>query len=151
MVLPDDLLDDVIAVAGGQQFYVNAIDQLTMADFIIRGQYDRHIRRMRARYRRRREALITALAGFDVGIRGLPAGLHLLLNLPDGTEPTVLRRAAGAGVALAGLARTRHPLAGADVERRDGVVVNFGTPAEHAFAAAVVALCGVLRDSGLAR
>jgi GntR family transcriptional regulator/MocR family aminotransferase len=63
----------------------------------------------------------------------------------------VLRRAAGAGVALAGLARTRHPLAGADVERRDGVVVNFGTPAEHAFAAAVVALCGVLRDSGLAR
>jgi GntR family transcriptional regulator / MocR family aminotransferase len=151
MVLPDDLLDDVIAVAGGQQFYVNAIDQLTMADFIIRGQYDRHIRRMRARYRRRREALITALAGFDVGIRGLPAGLHLLLNLPDGTEPMVLRRAAGAGVALAGLARTRHPLAGADVARRDGVVVNFGTPAEHAFAAAVDALCGVLRDSGLAR
>ena len=33
MVLPDNLIDPVLAAAGGQQFYVNAIDQLTMADF----------------------------------------------------------------------------------------------------------------------
>ena len=148
MVLPDDLLDDVVAAAGGQQFYVNAIDQLTMADFIISGQYDRHIRRSRASYRRRREALVAALAGFDVGISGVPAGLHVLLTLPDGLEHTVLRRAAEAGVALAGLARLRHPLAPSDAPRRDGIVVNFGTPAQHEFTAAIDALCGVLRDSG---
>jgi GntR family transcriptional regulator/MocR family aminotransferase len=151
MVLPHDLLDDVIAAAGGQQFYVNAIDQLTMADFITSGQYDRHIRRSRAGYRRRRAALIAALAGFDVGISGVPAGLHVLLTLPDGLEHTVLRRAAEAGVALAGLARLRHPLAPSDAPRRDGIVVNFGTPAEHEFTAAIDALCAVLRDSGLAR
>ncbi|MGB9303035.1 MAG: hypothetical protein WCB92_04950 [Mycobacterium sp.] len=33
----------------------------------------------------------------------------------------------------------------------DGIVVNFGTPAEHAFAPALDALCGVVRDRGLAR
>jgi GntR family transcriptional regulator / MocR family aminotransferase len=93
MVLPDDLVDGVISAAGGQQFYVNGIDQSTMADFITRGQYDRHIRRMRSRYRRRRDALVAALAGFDVGISGFPAGLHLLLTLPDGAEHRVLRRA----------------------------------------------------------
>jgi GntR family transcriptional regulator / MocR family aminotransferase len=148
MVLPGGLVDDVITAAGGQQFYVNGIDQLTMADFLARGQYDRHIRRMRLRYRRRRDELVDALTGFNVGVRGLPAGLHLLLHLPDGTEHEVLRRAAEAGVALAGLSRLRHPLA--DVPHHDGVVVNFGAPAEHAFASAVDALRRVLGASGLA-
>jgi GntR family transcriptional regulator / MocR family aminotransferase len=140
----------VIAAAGGQQFYVDGVAALTMADFIASGHYDRHVRRMRARYRRRRDALVDALSGLDVGIRGLPAGLHLLLALPDGAEHRVLRMAAEAGVALAGLSRLRHPLAGPEMPHRDGVVVNFGTPAEHSFAAAVDALCGVLSSSGLA-
>ncbi len=38
MVLPDELVDPVIDAAGGEQFYVDAIDQLTMADFIASGQ-----------------------------------------------------------------------------------------------------------------
>jgi GntR family transcriptional regulator/MocR family aminotransferase len=144
MALPDDLVEPVIAAAGGQQFYVNAIDQLTMADFIVSGQYDKHIRRMRVSYRRRRDTLVERLRPFDVRLSGLAAGLHLLLLLPDGTEPEVLRRAGEAGIALAGLARLRHPLAGPDVPAEDGIVVNFGAPAEHAFGAAVDALCEVL-------
>jgi GntR family transcriptional regulator/MocR family aminotransferase len=150
MALPDDLVDPVIAAAGGQQFYVNAIDQLTMADFIDAGQYDKHIRRMRIAYRRRRDELVRRLAGFAVGISGLSAGLHLLLLLPDGAEHGVLRRAGEAGIALSGLSHLRHPLAGPDIPEADGVVVNFGGPAEHAFGAAVDALCGVLDASGLA-
>ena len=100
MVVPDDLMDSVLAAAGGQQFYVDAVSQLTMADFIVSGQYDRHIRRMRGRYRRRRDALVEALADFKVGISGLSAGVNMLLTLPDGTEHAVLRRAGEAGIAL---------------------------------------------------
>jgi GntR family transcriptional regulator/MocR family aminotransferase len=144
MALPDELVEPVIDAAGGQQFYVNAIDQLTMADFISTGQYDRHIRRMRNSYRRRRDALVERLNPFDVRISGLSAGLHLLLLLPDGTEHELLRRAGEAGIALSGLSRLRHPLAGQDVPDGDGLVVNFGAPAEHAFGAAVDALCEVL-------
>lgn len=55
MVLPEVLVDRVMDTAGGQQFYVDAISQLTLADFIASGYYDRHIRRMRARYRKRRD------------------------------------------------------------------------------------------------
>jgi GntR family transcriptional regulator/MocR family aminotransferase len=146
MALPDDLVEPVIAAAGGQQFYVNAIDQLTMADFIANGQYDKHIRRMRISYRHRRDALVERLRPFDVRVSGLSAGLHLLLVLPDGTEHEVLRRAGEAEIALSGLSRLRHPLAGPDVPAADGVVVNFGAPAEHAFGAAVDALCDVLAD-----
>ena len=145
MALPDDLVEPVIAAAGGQQFYVNAIDQLTMADFIRSGQYDKHIRRMRNSYRRRRDTLVERLRPFDVRMSGLSAGLHLLLLLPDGTEHEVLRRAGEAGIALAGLSRLRHPHARPDVPSGDGVVINFGAPAEHAFGPAVDALCGVLK------
>ena len=84
MVLPDNLIDAVLDAAGGQQFYVDAMSQLTMADFIGHGNYDKHIRRMRMRYRRRRDTLVEALSGFDVGISGLAAGVNLVLTLPDG-------------------------------------------------------------------
>lgn len=151
MVLPDDLVDRVVAALGGQQFYVNAIAQLTMADFISTGMYDKHIRRARLAYRRRRDRLVEALARFDVGISGMSAGLHLMLTLPDGTEGEVLRRAGEAGIGLSGLALLRHPDAGAETPRTDGIVVSFGTPAEHAFTAAVDALCGVLASVGAAR
>jgi GntR family transcriptional regulator / MocR family aminotransferase len=151
MVVPDSLMDSVLAAAGGAQFYVDGISQLTMADFVTSGQYDRHIRRMRTRYRRRRDALVDALAGFDVGVSGLSAGVNMLLTLPDGAEPEVLRRAGEAGIALNGLSMMRHPLAGPEVPDADGIIVGFAAPAEHAFAVAVDALCGVLRASGLVR
>ena len=144
MVLPENLIEPVIAAMGGQQFYVNGIAQLTMADFISSGSYDKHIRRMRMVYRRRRDRLVEALKPLDVGITGLSAGLHLMLTLPDGTEHEVMRRCGEAGIALSGLALLRHPDAGPEVPATDGIVVNFGTPAEHAFGAAMDALCRVL-------
>lgn len=144
MALPDALVEPVVAAMGGNQFFVDAVTQLTLADFVRSGGYDRHIRRMRMRYRRRRDRLVDALAPFDVGIRGLAAGLNVLLTLPDGAEREVLQRAGDAGVALVGLSAMRHPDAGPEVPDPDGVIVGFGAPAEHAFAGAVDALCGVL-------
>jgi GntR family transcriptional regulator/MocR family aminotransferase len=146
MVVPTELVDDVVAAAGGQQFYVDALTQLTMADFIVAGHYDKHIRRMRTSYRRRRDTLAQRLAPFApaVTVTGLSAGLHLLLLLPQGTEPELLQRAGEAGVGIAGLSRLRHPLADNSIARPDGVVVNFGTPGEHAFPRAVDALCAVV-------
>lgn len=149
MVLPADLVDRVHAGMGGQHFHVDALLQLTMADFITTGAYDKHIRRMRMVYRRRRDLLAKALAPFEVGIRGLSAGLHLQLTLPAGTEAEVLRRAGEAGIGLSGLRLLRHPDADPDIADSDGIVVSFGAPAEHAFPAAVDALCRVL--AGLKR
>ncbi|MGZ8813202.1 MAG: MocR-like pyridoxine biosynthesis transcription factor PdxR [Mycobacterium sp.] len=149
MVLPTDLVDAVIDAEGGSQFYVDGITQLTMAEFITSGGYDKHIRRMRLRYRRRRDLVVQALSAADVSIRGLDAGLNLTLTLPDGAEHEVLQRAGEAGLGVSGLAIMRHPQAGSEIPRPDGLVVGFGTPAEHAFGAAIDALRAVLSASGL--
>ncbi len=151
MVVPDNLIDAVMAAGGGYQYYVDSVSQLTMADFIGCGNYDKHIRRMRMRYRRRRDSLVEALSRFDVGISGLSAGVNLVLTLPDDTEHAVVRRAGQAGIALQGLSIMRHPLAGPEVPNPDGIIVGFAAPPEHAFGAAVEALLDVLRATGLAR
>ena len=71
-----------------------------------RGEFDRHLRRMRPVYRRRRDALVTALGEHCPQLRpaGIAAGLHLIAHLPDGvSEDAVIAAAATRGVAVYGL------------------------------------------------
>jgi GntR family transcriptional regulator / MocR family aminotransferase len=85
-------------------------DQLAFADFLRRGEFDRHLRRMRPIYRSRRDALIEALAERlpQLHPTGIAAGLHLVAWLPDGVdEAEVVRVAAEHRVAIAGLAPYR--------------------------------------------
>jgi GntR family transcriptional regulator/MocR family aminotransferase len=120
------------------------LDQLTLADLIDTGSYDRHIRRMRQRYRRRRDQLVTTLAerAPHITLTGIAAGLHAVLRLPGGTEQSAVKAAARQGVALDGLSAFRHPAA--TMPAADGLVVGYATPPEHAYGAALDALCRAL-------
>ena len=106
MALPGDLVEPVIAAAGGSQFYVDAISQLTMADFIASGEFERHIRRSRALYAERRAALLAALSaelGDRVEVLGAEAGLHVALRIKSKlTAPIreLVAHAAESGVGL---------------------------------------------------
>ncbi|MGY1455267.1 MocR-like pyridoxine biosynthesis transcription factor PdxR [Streptomyces sp. SS8] len=150
MVVPEALLGPVLAVRRETAETCGVLDQLTLADFLDSGAYDRHVRAMRLRYRRRRDQLVAALAEHAPAVRvtGIAAGLHAVLELPPGAEEPVLEAARRAGVALEGLARFRHPAAAAPApgSGRDALVVGYGTPPEHGFSPAVEALCAVLRD-----
>jgi GntR family transcriptional regulator/MocR family aminotransferase len=82
------------------------LEQLAFADFLERGELDRHLRRMRLRYRRRRDALVDALARElpEVRVRGIAAGLHVVAVLPPGVdEARVLTEARALGIGLSGL------------------------------------------------
>ncbi len=61
------------------------LDQLALADLLVRGDFDRHLRHHRRLYQRRREALLAAIAAQlpDVTVSGAAAGLHAVLHLPD--------------------------------------------------------------------
>ncbi|GAA4817037.1 PLP-dependent aminotransferase family protein [Streptomyces ziwulingensis] len=144
MVLPERYVDPVLAVKGDREAWVSVLDQLSLADFIVSGAYDRHVRRMRQRYRGRRDRLVRALAAQapHVVVTGVAAGLHAVLRLPPGTEPSSLKAAAWQGIALDGLAEFRHPET--DMAPRDGLVVGYAAPSEHAYGAALDALLGIL-------
>ncbi|PBC64338.1 GntR family transcriptional regulator [Streptomyces sp. Tue6028] len=144
MVLPERYVDPVLAVKGEREAWAGTLDQLTLADFIVSGAYDRHVRRMRQRYRARRDRLVAALAerAPHIEVTGIAAGLHAVLRLPPGTEQSAVKAAVWQGIALDGLDEFRHP--GTDMSAPDGLVVGYATPAEHAYAAALDALCGVL-------
>ncbi len=80
--------------------------QLALADFITRGELERHLRRMRLRYRQRHEHLVEVLARALPGWRPSDAhgGLHTMVVLPDHTdEPGLLAAAARRGVGIEGL------------------------------------------------
>ena len=63
----------------------SALEQRTFAEFIASGAFDRHIRRMRTVYHRRRDDLEQALADKhpDLRLAGISAGMHALIYLPS--------------------------------------------------------------------
>ncbi len=61
MVLPQRLVAPVVAAKGEREPFSSATEQLTLADFVESGAYDRQVRRMRQRHRRRRDQLVAAL------------------------------------------------------------------------------------------
>lgn len=87
------------------------LPQAAFARLLRSGGYDRHLRRTRTTYRRRRDALLTALAELLPTWQpiGVAAGLHVVLRLPGGTDDaTVQRELAKRGVnalALSGYTR----------------------------------------------
>ncbi|MYW66433.1 aminotransferase class I/II-fold pyridoxal phosphate-dependent enzyme [Streptomyces sp. SID8379] len=156
MVLPEHLVAEVVAAKGEREGWASALDQLALAEFLSSGAYDRHVRRMRQRYRGRRDLLVAALAERAPWVRvsGIAAGLHAVLRVPSGRERDVVEAARGRGISVDGLAEFRHPgvrgerEGGVVVRGEDGVVVGYAAAAERAYGVAVEALCGVLERCG---
>src|SRR5712691_2275982 len=101
-----------------------AFDQLAFADFVASGELDRHLRRVRPIYRRRRDALLSALARDLPELQpvGASAGLHFPAWLPrELDEAAFVRSAADAGIGLYGLAPERIARGG-----RGGIIFGYG-------------------------
>ena len=76
--------------------HTSLLDQAALSDFIREGHLERHIRRMRRLYGRRREVLVESLArcfGDRAKVRGDAAGMHLLVRFED--DGIVQRAGAG--------------------------------------------------------
>ncbi|MFI8764620.1 PLP-dependent aminotransferase family protein [Streptomyces sp. NPDC053792] len=143
MVLPQGLAVEVAAAKGEVDWTSSAPDQLAFAEFLRSGAYDRHVRAMRLRYRRRRDQLVAAVAAHspETRVSGIAAGLHAVLALPPGTEQATLRAAAWRGLAVQGVNQFRRPTVPATL---DGLVVGYATPPDSGWQGALQALCGVL-------
>jgi GntR family transcriptional regulator/MocR family aminotransferase len=138
VILPPDLIEPFAAAKLMHDRGSPILDQLTFADFIVRGEFDRHLRRMRPIYRSRRDALLAALATHlpELEPAGIAAGLHLVTWLPaELDEAAVIEAAAGEGVAVAGLAPYRLAPG-----RRGGLIFGYSNLSERTIAEGVTRL-----------
>ena len=130
-LLPSWLAWPLIQAKAVEDSGSEAIGQLALHDFIERGELDRHIRRTRLRYRRRREALLEGLARHlpEARVRdGGGAGLYELVELPAGVEEArLISAAAERGIGLEGLALHRY-----EADGPPGLVLGFANLAEPA-------------------
>ncbi len=146
LVLPARLVDDVVAAKRAAGRLSSSLDQLTLAEFIDSGGYDRQVRRARLAYRQRRDRLVAELARRvpQVRVTGMAAGLHALLTLPPAVgEREVVAEGARRGLALHGLAECTF----AGQQHDPALIVGYATPPGHAFSTAVARLCAVLREA----
>jgi GntR family transcriptional regulator / MocR family aminotransferase len=106
LILPERLVEPMAAAKFTDDRGSSVLDQLTFADFVARGEFDRHLRRMRPRYRVLRDTFVGRLAEKVPDLRpiGVSAGLHVMTWLPpDLTERDVTRAALERGLGLYGL------------------------------------------------
>ncbi len=88
LVLPSSLIEPMADAKRHVDHQTDRIEQHAFADFLVRGELDRHLRRMRGSYRARRDALIQALAEElpETSVSGIAAGLHATVALPDSDD-----------------------------------------------------------------
>ncbi len=143
IVVPSRLLPEIVSAKSVTDRHGSSLDELTLAELIDSGEYDRHVRRSRLVYRRRRDRLVTALARSVPRPRiiGVAAGLQAVLRLgPDVQEADVVAAAARRGLVLEGM----RGYCAAGITHPEALVLGYGTPPAHAFTTAVTRLCAVL-------
>jgi GntR family transcriptional regulator/MocR family aminotransferase len=143
IVCPPELRDAIARHKRLADYGSPGLDQLALGRLIESGRYDRHLRRMRARYGRKRQALLAALADHapNVEITGLAAGFHAVLRLPATVdENAVARAAAERAVRVDPMSRYRltahdHP---------PQLVLGFGNLTEAAIRRGIAAIADLL-------
>jgi GntR family transcriptional regulator/MocR family aminotransferase len=144
MLLPSWLTWPLVSAKSVEDSGTEVLGQITLADFISRGELDRHLRRMRLRYARRRRALLETLHELVPAARTRddPAGVFELLQLPSEVdEPGLLAAAARRGVGLEGLSWHRS----SDV-RSTGVVIGYAGLSEPALVQATRLLAEAIAE-----
>jgi GntR family transcriptional regulator/MocR family aminotransferase len=146
MVVPESLVDAIVQLRRMEDRHVAATEQIAFARFLGTGGFERHIRRMRTRYRARRERLLETLAerAPDATPVGISAGLRVLLELPASGPPAeaLAGEAAARSIELFPVGRCYH--AGHAPEGRDGLVLGYAALPEHDFEPALEALGNLL-------
>jgi GntR family transcriptional regulator/MocR family aminotransferase len=97
LVVPPALVEAIFRVRGIGGQHVPNVEQVILTDFIMEGHFARHLRRMRAIGKERRDALLSA-ARRDLGglleVEESETGLHTVGWLPPGTDDVAASEAA---------------------------------------------------------
>ncbi|MEW9534339.1 PLP-dependent aminotransferase family protein [Microbispora sp. NPDC049125] len=119
LVAAEGLLDAIARRRAGLADRTSGPVQRAVASMLERGDLERHLRRMRLEYARRRAAIVEALGPL---VHGDTAGLHVLIELPADAVPGIVRAAGERGVLLDTAERHHH-----GPPRVHGLVLGYGS------------------------
>ena len=113
MVLPGALMAQFQEKLGFYSCTVPSFEQYTLARFLSRGYFEKHINRMRKFYRSRRNRVVTALHNCPLAekftILEMDAGLHFLLKVDTALPDAVLtEKLVAAGIRIHALSHYYH-------------------------------------------
>ena len=143
VAVPSRLLDAVAEEKRLADRTTAQIDQHAFAHFLTSGELDRHLRRMRVRYRSRRDALVAALAEElpEARVEGIAAGLHATVRLPVGDDELAIAEEAGRRrVAIEVMAEYRTGTTGAPT-----LLLGYGQISEPSIRPGIAALAEAIR------
>lgn len=108
LVLPEKLISRYIKDFAFHSSSVPVINQLTIAEFINRGEYEKHLNRMKTNYKLKRDYLLNLLneSSFSekITISGEDSGTHFLMKIQtDKTEEYLIESAGNKGVRVYGI------------------------------------------------
>ena len=136
MVLPRALMEEFQCRLGFYSCTVPSFEQYTLARFLSRGHFEKHINRMRKFYRSRRNAVVTLLENCAFShiltIQEQDAGLHFLLKVDTKlSDRELTARLETAGIRIRALSDYFHD----STEDKHCLVVNYSGIKEEALAA----------------
>ncbi|MFW6642408.1 PLP-dependent aminotransferase family protein [Nocardiopsis algeriensis] len=141
VVAEPDLVEHLAAVRHHLTDRTSGPVQAATALLLERGDLDRHLRRMRLEYARRRRTVIEYLGP---RLSGGTAGLHALVPLPAEAVAGVLSEAADQGVLLEDTARTSH-----GEPAVHGLILGYGSVSGAQLRRALAVLSDVLARQGV--
>ncbi len=141
MVLPGELMEAFQRRLGFYSCTVPSFEQYTLARFLSRGYFEKHINRMRKFYKNRRNELVSILEGSrfsgKLQILERDAGLHFLLEVDTAlTDRELVERLADLGIRVRALSEYYHD----GSENRHCLVVNYSGLKEEQIAAGLAAV-----------
>ncbi|MFH9552978.1 PLP-dependent aminotransferase family protein [Streptomyces sp. NPDC017435] len=149
LLVPPDRLDAVVTAKRYADLGNGILTQLVLARLMDSGELERHLRHVRLRHRRRRDAMLRAVETHLPGARvhGAAAGLHLMVTFDE--TGTGIRDTDLAAAALARGVKA-HPLSWHRIcPGAPGLVLGYAAGAAHEIDEGI-ALIGEALNEGLA-
>lgn len=145
-VIPADLVATFLDVRNSvDTVSTPVLQQMAMTDFIREGHFARHIKKMRAVYMERRQAMVQAIREHAAGVlevAGDEAGLYVLALLPPGVDDREVTRRAEEIALPVGPLSSCH----AGRPERGGLMMSYADVSPREIPARISALRSIIDD-----
>jgi GntR family transcriptional regulator/MocR family aminotransferase len=124
LIVPSDVVDGFVTARMASDVHPPLLEQMILSEFITRGHYQRHVRRMQLEYAERLHALRTAIdrTGAALRLRPVHSGLHAVADLEGVDAELVFTQAAARKVEVVPLSAYSY----GEGRGENGLLLGFG-------------------------